>query len=104
MSYAVHRRTGEIGLRMALGALPRAVLWMVLRESLMLVCGGVVVGIVAAAAGTRLVATLLYGLSSIDPVIYGGAGLVLVAVTVVACLVPARRAANIDPMVALRAE
>jgi predicted permease len=104
MSYAVLRRTGEIGLRMALGALPRGVLWMVVRESLGLVVLGVLLGIAAAAAATRWIESMLFGLSTTDPAAYGlGAALLLVVATV-ACLLPARRAARIDPMKALRTE
>jgi ABC-type antimicrobial peptide transport system permease subunit len=104
MSYAVANRTSEIGLRMALGAVPRRVWWMILRESLALVCVGVIVGIGAAMAATRLIQSQLYGLSPTDPVSYGAVALLLVAVALVAVLIPARRAAKIDPMVALRAE
>jgi predicted permease len=104
MSYAVLRRTGEIGLRMALGALPRRVLWMILRESLGLVGIGALAGLGAAFAASRLISSLLYGLSPTDPVTYGGMALLMTAVALLACLLPARRAANIDPMVALRAD
>jgi predicted permease len=104
MSYSAQRRTGEIGLRMALGAVPRSVLWMMLRESLVLVFVGVCVGFAGAAAVTRLVAAMLYELSPTDPFTYGGAGLLLIAVALLACWLPARRAAKVDPMVALRAE
>ncbi|MEO5958721.1 MAG: FtsX-like permease family protein, partial [Opitutaceae bacterium] len=104
MSFQVLRRTGEIGLRMALGALPAQVLKMVLRESLGLVGLGIVVGFAAAAAGSRFVASILFGLSPTDPATYGTVALLLVAVATIAAVLPARRAAKIDPMIALRAE
>lgn len=104
MAYAVQRRTGEIGLRMALGALPAHVLKMILRESLTLVALGVLVGLGAAMGATRWIASMLFGLPANDPVTYGCVALMLMAVAVIACLLPARRAAKIDPMVALRAE
>jgi predicted permease len=103
MSYAVLRRTAEIGLRMALGA-PRAqVLRMILRESLALVCAGLVIGIGAAGAATRLVSSMLFGLSVTDPLTYGVAASVLAAVALLASLLPAHRASRVDPMVAFRA-
>jgi predicted permease len=104
MAYIVQRRTSEIGLRMALGALPRRVLGMILRESLALVAAGIVVGIGAALATTTLIAGMLFGLSRTDPLTYVIAALLLAATAFLACLLPARRAARVDPMVALRAE
>lgn len=104
LSYSVLRRTGEIGLRMALGAVPGRVLWLIVRESLLLVCLGTIVGIAAAAGLSRLVASRLFGLSSTDPVTYAAVAFLLIAVAVLASLLPARRAAKVDPMVALRAE
>jgi ABC-type antimicrobial peptide transport system permease subunit len=104
MSYTVLRRTGEIGVRMALGALPAHVLTMILRESLALVVLGVFLGVGAAIGATRWISSLLFGLSPNDPVTYVSVAFLLVAVALVACLLPARRAARIDPMVALRAE
>jgi predicted permease len=101
MSHAVIRRTGEIGLRMALGAPPRHVLWMILRESLALVCLGIVAGMAAAYGSARLVATMLFGLSPTDPITYFTVALVLVAIGVLASLLPAHRASRVDPAVAL---
>ena len=98
ISYAVSQRTREIGLRMALGARPRDVLRLILGEGLKLVCAGVVVGIAA------LLATLLYGVSGTDPLIFIGVTALLVAVSLAACFVPARRAMRVDPIVALRYE
>jgi ABC-type antimicrobial peptide transport system permease subunit len=104
MSYAVFRRTGEIGLRMALGALPRSVLWMILRESLALVTIGTVIGLCAAAASVHVITGFLYGVSATDLGIYTGCALLLIFVAAMAALFPARRAAKVDPMVALRCE
>jgi predicted permease len=104
MSYAVSRRTSEIGIRMALGAESGSVLWMVLRESLWLVVIGAVAGLAAAAASTRLVAGLLYETSPTDPVAFAVSAAVLVGVAAFAAYIPARRAARVDPMVALRYE
>jgi predicted permease len=104
MSYAVTRRTNEIGIRMALGAEKSRVLWMVMRESLMLVGAGVLIGILAALAAGRLVSNALYGLKATDPVTIGASALALIAVAALAGYLPARRAAKVDPMVALRYE
>jgi predicted permease len=104
MSYAVSRRTGEIGIRMALGAERGSVLWMVLRESLWLVVIGAAAGLAAAFASTRLLANLLYETSPTDPAAFGAAAAVLLAVAALAAYIPARRAARVDPMVALRYE
>jgi predicted permease len=104
MSYAVLRRTGEIGLRMALGARRGDVLVMILRESLTLVVAGVVLGLGLAAVASRLVATMLFGLSPSDPATYGTVALVLMVVALLAAFLPARRATRIDPMTALRCD
>ncbi len=104
MSYTVLRRTGEIGLRMALGALPANVLRMILRESLSLVALGVLAGAAIAFSTTRWISSMLFGLSPNDPVTYVSVALLLLAVAIAACLLPARRAASVDPMTALRTE
>lgn len=104
LSFAVLRRTGEIGLRLALGALPRRVLWMVVRESLLLVGLGVGVGLAAAAAASRLVSSRLFGLTQFDPTTYIGVTLILLTVAVVAAYLPARKASRVSPMEALRTE
>ncbi len=104
MAYTVARRTGEIGIRMAVGARPADILGMVLRESVRLVLAGSVAGLVTAVAATRIIRSQLYGLTPHDPWVLGGAALVLVAVTMAAACGPARRAALVDPLRALRNE
>jgi predicted permease len=102
LSYAVAQRTKEIGIRMALGAVRRDVLWLVLRDALRLVLLGAALGIPAALAAARLVASQLFGVSAADPVALGLATLLLLAVAAVAGYLPARRAVRVDPLVALR--
>ncbi|MCA1558955.1 MAG: FtsX-like permease family protein [Acidobacteria bacterium] len=104
LAYSIARRTAEIGIRMALGAERRAMRWMVMRQSLRLVVVGVALGIPAAIWGTRLLDTMLFGLSPSDPVTFAQAAGLMLAVSAVAAYVPARRAARVDPLVALRAE
>jgi predicted permease len=104
MSYGVARRTNEIGIRMALGAQGRSVLWLVLREALLLVAIGLVIGVLASLAVTKTASSLLYELKPNDPLTIAGATLLLALVAIVAGYLPARRAAQVDPMVALRDE
>ena len=104
ISYAVTQRTREIGVRMALGATPSGMLSLILAESLRLIFFGVVVGVAAAFALTRMLASMLYGVTSTDPVIFISVTLLLTVIALAACLIPARRAMRIDPMVALRHE
>ncbi len=104
ISFAVSQRTREIGVRMALGAHPRDVLRLILGEGLKLVLAGVILGIIAALAMTRLLSTLIYGVSATDPLIFLFVVALLVAVALAACFVPARRAMRVDPIVALRYE
>lgn len=101
-SYAVARRTKEIGIRMALGATPTSVLVMVARETLLLAVIGAVIGIGGTAATSRLLARFLYGVRPAEPVIVTAAAIVLVAIVVASGMFPARRAMRVDPMVALR--
>ncbi|HKE28830.1 MAG TPA: ABC transporter permease [Bryobacteraceae bacterium] len=104
VAYGMSRRTGEIGIRMALGARPADIQWLALSESLRLVAVGVLAGVPAALAGGRLVHGLLFGTSSADPWVLGTAAVVMVAVTFLAGWLPAARAAGIDPSSALRQE
>jgi len=104
ISYAVLRRTAEIGLRMALGAEASFVLWMVLRESLAVVATGVLLGLAGAFVATRIVANLLFGLTATDPATFFASALLLLGVGLIAGWVPARRASRVDPMVALRCD
>jgi predicted permease len=104
MSFLVLHRTGEIGLRMAVGALPAQVLRMILRESLGLVGLGVALGLPAAYGSSRFIESMLFGLSPADSLTYGSVALILIVVALLASLLPARRAAQVDPMTALRSE
>jgi macrolide transport system ATP-binding/permease protein len=103
-AYTVARRTNEIGIRMALGADRRNVLGLVLRSAVFQVGLGLVIGIPAALAGGRLLATQLYRVKSYDPVILGAAAVVLAASAILAAFIPARRASRVDPLIALRHE
>jgi predicted permease len=103
-SYAVSRRTKEIGVRIALGADRRTVLRMVLRQGSVLAGAGVVIGLALGAFASQLLKSLLLGVSAVDPITFGGAAVLFTAVALAASYVPARRAARVDPMIALRAE
>ena len=104
MAYRVSRRTAEIGVRMALGAQRRQMLWMVLRESLLICAAGVVVGLPAAIACARLLRSMLFNLTPGDPLTFLVALLGISLVTLTAAAIPARRASSVDPIVALRYE
>jgi ABC-type antimicrobial peptide transport system permease subunit len=104
MSYAVKQRTAELGVRFALGAPRPRVLWMVFRESLTLMIVGIVVGVPLVAAASRLVGSLLFDVTATDPVIVGGAMMVLLVVGATASYLPSWRASRVDPLTALRQE
>jgi ABC-type antimicrobial peptide transport system permease subunit len=104
MSYAVARRTNEIGIRMALGAERHNILGMVMRETLIMVALGVAIGIPAALAATRVISSMLYDLKPTDPLTIAVSASVMIAVAASAGYLPARRASRVDPMVALRYE
>ena len=104
MAYTVARRTREIGVRMALGAVQSDVIWLVMREVLVLVGSGLALGLVAAWGLQRVVGTVLFGVTATDPLTIAGAVVALAAVSAIAGYVPARRATRVNPVLALRYE
>jgi ABC-type antimicrobial peptide transport system permease subunit len=104
MAHAVARRAKEIGIRMALGARAGEVLWLILRETILMVGIGASIGIPAALALTRLLTSFLYGLTPQDPLSIAASTAILLATTALAGYIPARRATRVDPMIALRYE
>jgi putative ABC transport system permease protein len=104
LAFSVSRRTHEIGIRLALGACPGDVLRLVVRQGMQLVITGIALGIAGALALTRLMASMLYGVSATDPATFILVSVLLVMVALIACCVPARRAMRVDPMAALRME
>jgi putative ABC transport system permease protein len=104
MAYSVSQRTREIGIRMALGAGHSSVLKLVVRQGMTMVLGGLLVGIAGAAVMAKALASFLYGVKPTDPATFVGSFVVLSAVALLACSIPAIRAARVDPVVALRCE
>ena len=104
VSFSVGQRTNEIGIRMALGARAGAVLAMVMRQGMIVAAAGVAGGLAASIALTRYLTTMLFGVSAGDPATYAGLAFVMAIVSALACYVPARRAARVDPLAAIRAE
>ena len=104
VAYSVTERTHEIGVRLALGAQRRDVVTMIVAQGMVLTLIGTAVGVVSALLLTRLMSSLLFGVSAADPVTFAAIPVLLAAVAFVACSVPARRATRVDPLVALRAE
>jgi putative ABC transport system permease protein len=104
IAYLVAQRTQEIGIRLALGAPRAAVLWLVSSQGLRMALAGLAIGLLGTTLAARSLTKLLYGISELDPLTLGSASIVLIGVALAACALPARRAARIDPMQALRAE
>jgi putative ABC transport system permease protein len=104
LSGSVAERTREIGVRTALGASRKGILSLILRQGLSLTGAGVVLGLAGAYVATRVIETLLFGVSRLDPVTYLGVVLLLAGTALVACWLPARRASLVDPAITLRAE
>ena len=104
LAYSVKQRTSEIGLRIALGASRRKVLGLFLRQGLKLIIVGLLFGLAGAWVLTRVLNSSLYGVSALDPITFAAVPALLVFATIAACLVPARRAASVDPMSTLRYE
>ena len=104
LAYGVSQRTPEIGIRMALGATRHEVVWLVMRGGLTLVGGGVAAGLIAAAAASRLLRQLLFGVGPLSAAVYGGVAVAFILVAALACLGPSLRASRIDPLSAVRGD
>ena len=102
LAYSVAQRTGEFGVRLAMGAQGSDLLKLVIGQGMKLVAVGLALGLVTSFALTRLIAKLLFGVSTTDPLTFAGTSLLLTAIGVLACWLPARRATQVDPLVALR--
>jgi putative ABC transport system permease protein len=104
LAFSVSQRTQEMGVRMALGASRNDVLWLVVRQGVVLAAIGEVFGLAGALGITRVIGTLLYNVTPTDPLSFGGVAVFLTLIAIVASYVPARRATTVDPIVALRNE
>jgi ABC-type antimicrobial peptide transport system permease subunit len=104
LAYSVTQRAREMGIRMALGARPAAVFQLVVRQGMLLVVVGILLGIGGAFAATRVIATQLFGVGPTDPLVFGVVGMAVTVAGLAACSVPARRATRADPIAALRME
>jgi putative ABC transport system permease protein len=102
VAFSVNQRRSELGLRIALGADPHDVLRLVLREGMMPVCAGILCGLAGAVLLARLMQSLLFGIEATDPLTFAGVAVMLAAVALAACYVPARRATKLDPALTLR--
>jgi ABC-type lipoprotein release transport system permease subunit len=104
LSYVVAQRTREIGVRMALGATAQAVRRQVVSQGTRVVVAGVLVGIIAAILSTKYLATLLFGVKAVDPIVFAAMSVMMIGVGILSSYMPARRASNVDPIVALRTD
>jgi putative ABC transport system permease protein len=104
ISYSVTQRTPEIGIRIALGAQRREVFLMILRQGSYIAGYGIALGLLAALASTRLMTRFLFGVSPTDPLTFASVALLMITITLLACYIPARKATQVDPMIALRYE
>jgi len=104
LSYSVNQQTREIGVRMAMGAQSGRILRLVVGQGMRLAVAGLTLGILIAFAATRVLSSLLFGVSAHDPLIFGGVSVVLASAAILACYIPARRATRVDPIIALRYE
>lgn len=104
MAYLVNQGTRELGIRIALGASPRHILNLVVRQGMALAFAGVTLGLGASFMLTRLIRSLLFGVRATDPITFAGISFLLAIVTLLACYIPAQRAARIDPLISLRCD
>jgi putative ABC transport system permease protein len=104
MAYLVNQGTRELGIRIALGASPRNILSLVVRQGMVLAFFGEAIGLAAAFLLVRLIRSLLFGVEATDPITFAGISLLLAMITLLACYIPAQRAARIDPMISLRCD